>query len=626
MATPQQNIERFQAIADRGLQDRLEPDKRARFDEAVSRGLIRTSNDTDVSDTINQELSRLNQEAANNPPLLDRIVGGVPTAALSIAGDVIGGVSGLGAALFKGAEKGNEVLETVQDKALSLAPREGIQGVQDFAALPPVAALANLQQTLEQGAGDAGNAVAGPVGGAIGTAAPTLVESALGLRAGRSVVNAAERAGEAIPEVVSQFPEVVGKAAEAVSRTPDTIKQVLPSRRQALQGFQSGDVASTAGFQLNDAGQAVRNTAETRAIQAELPDSVIAVSRSASDESVLQIRRMLDIADTTIRSGRSGGNRLPSDVVGARVADRIRFVLQENRKAGKAIEAAAQGLRGKSIDVSAPVDAFVKNLTDRDIGFNPETGRLDFSGSDFEGLGQAQAPLQRLVNRMLNTQEPNALAVHRLKRYIDNNVTYGDGPKGLTGDAARILKELRHDLDDILDSNFPEYDQANTLYRETRQAIDGIQESAGKRVNLLSDSGSQKLGQLTRRLFGNTASRAALLDNLKRLDDTAKKLAGGPLPVPLKDAGKNVSFNDSLIDLAETAMDIELSVVDPKKSAFKGLITSAIESSPSIGIVTEVAKEAAKTVAKGKVTEASRRTRVKEQLDKLEAYRGLFDG
>ena len=40
MATPQENLARFQEISNRGLQDRLKPDMRARFDEALNRGLI----------------------------------------------------------------------------------------------------------------------------------------------------------------------------------------------------------------------------------------------------------------------------------------------------------------------------------------------------------------------------------------------------------------------------------------------------------------------------------------------------------------------------------------------------------------------------------------------------------
>lgn len=618
MATAQENLQRFQAIADRGLQGRLSPDKRARFDEAVSRGLVKVGPEPEFADLVNQNLQKQAEERAENPPILDRIVGGVPAVMASLAGDVAGGIAGAVDAAVRGNEAGVETLERVQDVAMSGIPNEGIKGVQDFAETPPVKLLTNIQQKVEQASGDAGYAVGGPLGGAVGTAAPTAIESVLGLRAGRAAVNAAERA----PKVIS---DSAGKVVEGVQNAPTAAKQALPTRRAAKEGFEVGDIANTAGFKLNDQGQVVRNDAETRAIQTELPDSAIAISRSASDESVLQIRRMLDIADSTIRSGRSGGNRLPSDVVGARLAERIKFVWRENRKAGKAIERAAEGLRNEYVDVSGPVDSFVKALTDRDIGFDAETGKLDFSGSDFEGLGQAQEPLQRLVNRMINTQEPNALAVHRLKRYIDNNVTYGEGPAGLTGDAARMLKELRHDLDDVLDANFPEYDQANTLYRKTRQAIDGIQDSAGKRVDLLSDSGSQKLGQLTRRFFGNTASRTALLEAVETLDTTAKELAGGPLPVPMIEAGKNPVFNDSLMDLAETALDIELNVVDPKKSAFKGLITSAIESAPAPGMVATAVKEGAKVVAKGKVTEAGRRGRIKDQLEKLEAYRGLFN-
>lgn len=40
MATPQENLARFQEISNRGLQDKLDPNMRARFDEALNRGLI----------------------------------------------------------------------------------------------------------------------------------------------------------------------------------------------------------------------------------------------------------------------------------------------------------------------------------------------------------------------------------------------------------------------------------------------------------------------------------------------------------------------------------------------------------------------------------------------------------
>lgn len=42
------NLSRFQEIATRGIQDRLDPDKRARFDEAMRRGLITTDQDPEA--------------------------------------------------------------------------------------------------------------------------------------------------------------------------------------------------------------------------------------------------------------------------------------------------------------------------------------------------------------------------------------------------------------------------------------------------------------------------------------------------------------------------------------------------------------------------------------------------
>ena len=43
MATQEENLARFQAIADRGLEGQLDEDKRARFDEAVRRQLVTIS-------------------------------------------------------------------------------------------------------------------------------------------------------------------------------------------------------------------------------------------------------------------------------------------------------------------------------------------------------------------------------------------------------------------------------------------------------------------------------------------------------------------------------------------------------------------------------------------------------
>ena len=49
MATP---AERMQEIANRGIQDKLSPEKKARFDEAVKRGLIKMPDEGSFVDKV----------------------------------------------------------------------------------------------------------------------------------------------------------------------------------------------------------------------------------------------------------------------------------------------------------------------------------------------------------------------------------------------------------------------------------------------------------------------------------------------------------------------------------------------------------------------------------------------
>ena len=57
MASKEENLKRFQEIADRGLQDQLPSDKRAIFDEAVRRGLINTGESTEVESVVEETVT-----------------------------------------------------------------------------------------------------------------------------------------------------------------------------------------------------------------------------------------------------------------------------------------------------------------------------------------------------------------------------------------------------------------------------------------------------------------------------------------------------------------------------------------------------------------------------------------
>ena len=58
MTTKEENIQRFQAIADRGLQDKLSEDNRAKFDELVKRGFINGEGSPTVQKEVTQPVSQ----------------------------------------------------------------------------------------------------------------------------------------------------------------------------------------------------------------------------------------------------------------------------------------------------------------------------------------------------------------------------------------------------------------------------------------------------------------------------------------------------------------------------------------------------------------------------------------
>ena len=162
MATPQENLARFQEISNRGLQDKLPSDKRAIFDEAVNRGLI----------TVKQQGGALSAIAE---PAATLVTGAIA--------EPIAGLAGIAQGINPFAEEGAgaEAVKATRE-ALTFQPRTeaGKAGLEAVGSvLEPVG---KAIQATEKTLGDIGFKVAGPVGGAIGATIPTAVLTALGVR------------------------------------------------------------------------------------------------------------------------------------------------------------------------------------------------------------------------------------------------------------------------------------------------------------------------------------------------------------------------------------------------------------------------------------------------------------
>lgn len=464
------------------------------------------------------------QQAAE-PSTIDRVkqaagylpaVGVLETAATlgsGMAGTVAGGLAGAVATPFVGAERGAEIVKGTQE-ALTYQPKTpagqaGIEAVgkaADVAGMAPagIAGLATainpftdasgadvVRDVREKGVGGAiGDKVyeetGSPLWGAIATASPEAVASAVpflsSLKRSRAAATATEQA-------------IANKIAQGSTET------------------------SLVKYMVDDVGKLATDKAAKEAIKQGYREGVVQVAKSASKTDRAKMAHMLDILERGKKDALYAAKNRPTDVVGHSVVRRVRFMRDLKKQAADQMDDVASSLKGQRADFAGPVNNFLGELEKAGVTFD-DAMRPNFSQSDFQGLSKPQGAIRNLVSRMKDVGKVDAFEMHRLKKYIDNVVDYGKEPGGAVGNAERMLKKLRSQIDDSLDSSFPEYNRVNTQYRDAVSSMDALQKAAGKSIDLDSD---KALGTTMRRLLSNVQSRSKLIDSIDDLNSVSKR-------------------------------------------------------------------------------------------------------
>ena len=258
-------------------------------------------------------------------------------------------------------------------------------------------------------------------------------------------------------------------------------------------------------------------------------EGVIAAVKGASDADRIKLAEMIDIMEKTKKNKKFALNNRPSDVAGNTFNNRVGVVIDANKEAGKRLDDVANSLKGQFVDHSPAMNSFIDDLEAIGVSLTKnDKGSLkpNFKGSDIEGLSGPELVITRVVNRLASIETPDAHSIHRAKRFIDEQVSFGKSAEGLTGRTEGILKSLRRNLDGILDEKFPDYNEVNTVYSETIGAIDELQGAIGKKIDLTGVNAKKALGTKLRTLMGNGQNRVNLLDSIKEIDDIAKKHGG----------------------------------------------------------------------------------------------------
>ena len=254
MATAQENLARFQEIANRGLQDQLPPEIRARFDESVKRGLVVVS-DQPFSIPADRELEtrKIQQQIASE-------VGPVKSALIATGRGIadVGRAVGLADEETERERIGLAQLQE-QRPVTQIGGRAAGQTLPFLPAAGPVGAIAStpLRATAAAGLGGLegaaiaagtgqdvaeGSAIGGTLAGAF-----ELVFPVLG-RVGRQLINSVRGRPPTAPVITKGGvpSQELQNAMDAAGLTIDDLS------RQAQEILQFGDVQDAASLARRD--------------------------------------------------------------------------------------------------------------------------------------------------------------------------------------------------------------------------------------------------------------------------------------------------------------------------------------------------------------------------------------
>jgi hypothetical protein len=471
------------------------------------------------------------------------------------------------------------------------------------AAFTPAGRAASIPGMMAAGMGtqaliETGQEVAGGefnVGDvALAGAAPVVASKAIqGVKSGiRSFKNrspaAAQYLDDQLQGATQQADDMALTPIERQPRNDQFLQRVNQPVKESVkkaeirQAMRDG-TKEAAGYTLDRRGRVVSDPIANQAIKQGFDERTVATIKFGTSEDKQAMSKMLDMAEETLKSGTARVRNRPQKIIGDTVMKRYKTILGENKKASKEIgEAASNQLKGKQIDISQSIDSFSDDLYN--LGVKEGHDGLSFTGSQIEG-NKATTAIRRVYDRLKT--EDDGLSLHKLKQYIDNQISWDKSPdKPLDKQAVNALKKLRENINEKLRAESSDYLAANDRYRETIGALNDFAEAMGKRK---FDPNSARVddfvGQELRKVLSNYGVRNDMIIAIDKLDEVARKYGASFNDDPLH----QVVFYSDLEKMLGSFADNSLQGVSEKA----GMVVSAARGD-IVGVGQEVLRSGVK--------------------------------
>jgi len=492
----------------------------------------------------------------------------------------VSGQQGLGSATLQtfgqGAGLVGDVIgETIMSAGRTVLPKQAEQAIASGASslfgTKPIQEVTSEYQAFKEKYPEASANIEAifNIGSLIPIGAGAKAGVATTARGAGKALDTAVDATKGITNAIEGATDVLSPAVNAVKNIPSRIATNIDSAKQAENVIKS--LPKTAQ-------QAVRQGIEVDDIK-----SVLDISKNQK-----QALSKLYNATKDFVSGARKNN--PIEAVGKPVVERLNTLKGQVSQLGGQLDEIAKGLKGKSVKNSDEVLNSTINSLDN-LGVKITDDGLDFAGSNLEGLGSNETIISNVYNRLKNANDASDL--HRLKKYIDNNVTFGKTSGGFTGEAENLLKQWRSAIDNALDTSFPAYNKVNTELASRLKPINNLKRYFKSASGLDEDLFELSAGQLMRRITSNVRSNPEIRQVLRDLDNATKV------------KGKTSLDIEALVDFQSTLEKYFPEIVG--KNSLKGQLqdVSGTFADKVMGAVKDVAGQ----------TEAVRRKAITDFLD-----------
>lgn len=292
-------------------------------------------------------------------------------------------------------------------------------------------------------------------------------------------------------------------------------------------------------------------------------DSVTTLVANASKTDKRKMLQQLSIVKKGKGDARAKALTRTADIAGDALVKKIDFVKGNNNQAGRQLGRVAKGLKGKDVDISAPIDSFFSSMERLGVQFD-KNGKPNFEAAVFEGTAPAENLVNKIALRIKRNKgfsDTDGFKAHEFKKFIDENVNFEKSEGGLSGRVNNVVKSLRSGVNDSISGISDKYKQANKQFSDTIKSLNELQDVAGRKLDFSGPHADKAAGTLLRNQTNNTKARANLLTAIKNLEDTAQKYGG--------------SFDDDILNLSIFADELDAVFGGGARTSLRGEVGKA---------------------------------------------------